>query len=71
MGSVIGLKVSSNCKFVRFLTCLRSSNFRFKANLALVNCDKTLQFCSRDAETWLKAKSFLVFFFMPKTPCHC
>jgi len=30
----------NTCKFVRFLTCLRFSNFRFKANLALINCDK-------------------------------
>jgi len=29
-----------------------------------------LQFCSRNAVTWLKAKSFL-FFFVPKTLCRC
>jgi len=40
--SVMTLKASYNCKLLWFLTFLRSSNFRFKANLAFVNCDKIL-----------------------------
>jgi len=30
----------------------------------------TLQFCSRDAVTWLKAKSFFVCLSLPKTLCR-
>jgi len=31
----------------------------------------TLQFCSRDAVTWLKANSVFFFFSVPKTLCRC